>query len=282
MIFSIQSNVMHGYVGNRASLPFYHASGLETCQLDTVRLAAHPGYGTTARDVICAQSMTRLFDDYLKLSDTNTITACHTGYFGTADQVSATASFIKALQQRNPDMHVLVDPVFGDKGRSYVPEDVITAIIECLLPLADILTPNQFELSYLTNQPLDSLDQAKSALHHLISKPNQMALATGIGNKATIHDLCLHKGQIYDISAPLLDYGVSGAGDAFASLFLSQIIKGQIIKGQIIKGQAIKTALHTASNITHHIVRHSQSPLTMNIESGLHAYQAMLKRAANP
>ena len=99
-----------------------------------------------------------------------------------------------------------------------------------------------------------------------------MALATGIVNKATIHDLCLHKGQIYDISAPLLDNGVSGAGDAFASLFLSQIIKGQ----------AIKTALHTASNITHHIVRHSQSPLTMNIESGLHAYQAMLKRAANP
>ena len=86
MIFSIQSNVMHGYVGNRASLPFYHASGLETCQLDTVRLAAHPAMGQQLY-VICAQSMTHLFDDYLKLSDTNTIIACHTGYFGTADRV---------------------------------------------------------------------------------------------------------------------------------------------------------------------------------------------------
>lgn len=272
MIFSIQSNVMHGYVGNRASLPFYHASGLETCQLDTVRLAAHPGYGATARDVISAQTMTSLFDDYLQLSDTTPIIACHTGYFGTADQVAATASFIKALKQRNPDMHVLVDPVFGDKGRSYVPEDVITAIIECMLPLADILTPNQFELNFMSNQPVNTLAQAKSALHHIISKPTQIAIATGIENQQTIHDICLHNSEIYDISAPLFDNGVSGAGDAFASLFLSQMIKGQ----------TINTALHIASVTTHHIISHSQSPLTMNIESGLHAYQSLLKRAAKP
>lgn len=265
MIFSIQSNVMHGYVGNRASLPFYHASGLETCQLDTVRLAAHPGYGATARDVITAQTMTSLFDDYLSLADTKAITACHTGYFGTAEQVVATAEFINSLQSRHPDMLVLVDPVFGDKGRSYVPGDVIKAIIEQLLPLADILTPNQFELHYLTGQPLNTLADAKSALHHIILKPHQIAIATGIESETHIHDICLQDEEIYEISAPLLDSGVSGAGDAFASLFLSQIIKGQ----------TTKTALHTASVIIHHIVRHSQSPLTMNIESGLHAYQAM-------
>ena len=265
MIFSIQSNVMHGYVGNRASLPFYHLCGLETSHLDTVRLAAHPGYGTKAKDVMPAEAMRALFHDYLALSDTTPFTAFHTGYFGTAAQVSASADLISALLERNPDMIVLVDPVFGDKGREYVAPDVITTIIERLLPLADIITPNQFELSYLANQPIGNVTHAKSALPTIITKPNQIAIATGINGDANIHDICLENDQMHDISAPLLESGVSGAGDAFASLILSQIVSGK----------TTPQALKIASQITHHMVRQSKSPLTMNIASGLSAYQSI-------
>ena len=273
MIFSIQSNVMHGYVGNRASLPFYHACGLETSHLDTVRLAAHPGYGTNAKDVMPAEAMSALFHDYLALSDTTPFTAFHTGYFGTAAQVKASADFISALLVRNPDMIVLVDPVFGDKGREYVAPDVITAIIERLLPLADIITPNQFELSYLANTPIGNVTHAKSALPTIITKPNQIAIATGINGDANIHDtnihdICLENDQMHDISAPLLESGVSGAGDAFASLILSQIVSGK----------TTPQALKIASHITHHMVRQSKSPLTMNIASGLSAYQSMSRK----
>ena len=100
MILSIQSNVMHGYVGNRACLPFYQAFGIESEHLDTVRLAAHPGHGTSARDILDGAVMTALFDDYLALPDRVAPEAIHIGYFGALDQIAPTAQLVKTLKVR--------------------------------------------------------------------------------------------------------------------------------------------------------------------------------------
>lgn len=39
---------------------------------------------------------------------------------------------------------VVLDPVMGDQGRLYVADDVIP-VYKSLLPLADLIVPNQFE-----------------------------------------------------------------------------------------------------------------------------------------
>ena len=259
MILSIQSNVMHGYVGNRASLPLYQAFGIETDHLDTVRLAAHPGHGTMAKDVLDGTMMGALFDDYLGLPDTEQPSAIHIGYFGALDQVTQTARFITALKARYQGLMILLDPVFGDNGRRYIDDGIISAVITQLLPLADIMTPNQFELEVLADRPISNENDAKEALAKLGHNSERTIVATGIKAGTSICDMLYAKGQMSAHSAPLRERGVSGSGDAFAALFLSHIIQGQ----------TPQAALKAASTLTHHMIAHSKSPLTLNIASGL-------------
>ena len=259
MILSLQSNVMHGYVGNRASLPLYQAYHIDTDHLDTVRLAAHPGHGTSARDVLDGAVMGALFDDYLTLPDLDQPSAIHIGYFGAVDQVAETARFITALKARFANLIILLDPVFGDHGRPYIGADLITAIRQTLLPLADIITPNQFELSLLSGQDITDHNSAKDALMRLFNRHKQMVVATGITLTDNVTDMICHEGKISCYSAPKQPSGVSGSGDAFAALFLAHLITGH----------QPADALSQTSGITHHMINHSKSPLTLNMASGL-------------
>lgn len=259
MILSIQSNVIHGYVGNRASLPLYQAFGIETDHLDTVRLAAHPGHGTSARDILDGEMMGALFDDYLKLSDASKPAAVHIGYFGALDQVIQTSRFITALKARYPRLIILLDPVFGDHGRTYVSDEIITAIIDKLLPLADIITPNQFELGMLTGTLVTTIDEGRMAAKQIGDSRSITVVGTGIDGHDKVADILYSAGHFSHYSAPKIARGVSGSGDAFAALFLSHIITGH----------QPEAALHGASPLTHHMIQNSKSPLTLNIASGL-------------
>lgn len=270
MILSIQSHVIHGFVGNRASLPLYQALNIATNHLDTVRLAAHPGHGTTARDILDGTVMQSLFDDYLTLEHASIPQAIHVGYFGALDQIAPTASFIQRLKAKHPEMICLLDPVFGDHGKAYIRDEIITAIMTQLLPLADIITPNQFELARLSDRAITDKTDAKHALISLAKSafaPNRahsshipkLIVATGIQDGEMITDMMVDKDQICEQNAPLKASGVSGSGDAFASIFL----------GHIIKKYPPMHALAQASAITHHMIQNSTSPLTLNIASGL-------------
>ena len=259
MILSIQSNVMHGYVGNRACLPFYQAFGIESEHLDTVRLAAHPGHGTSARDILDGAVMTALFDDYLALPDRQAPEAIHIGYFGALDQIAPTAQLVKTLKARAPSTVVLLDPVFGDHGKAYVRDEIITSICEHLLPLADIITPNQFELALLSDRTITDESDAQHALEALHQKTNATIMATGLYREGMIFD-ALYDGRVHHtISHPPKDLGVSGSGDVFASLFLSSLITGA----------SDYEALQQASSLTHNMIQKSKSPLTLDIASGL-------------
>ena len=259
MILSIQSNVIYGHVGNAASLPMYHACGIAAEHLDTVRLAAHPGYGTSERDVTSADIMSALFLDYLSLPLDEPLQAVHTGYFVTKEQVTATADFIKKLKERTPDIAILVDPVFGDKGRIYVAEDVVEAITNELLPQASIITPNQFELSYLAGNEVRHAKDAEEALDKMAQKYDAMIIATGVLDADRVQDIAICGDVFYHHQAPALVSGVSGTGDAFSALFLASYLTGK----------SPKEALDTASSLTHHMVKNSKSPLTLNMASGL-------------
>ena len=259
MILSIQSNVMHGYVGNRACLPLYQAFGIESEHLDTVRLAAHPGHGTTARDILDGAIMAELFKDYLALSDRTQPTAVHIGYFGALDQIAPTAALIKALKKRAPETLILLDPVFGDHGKAYVGADIIAAITSDLIPLADIITPNQFELEYLSGTRITDRDSAALALEHLNQKTGAIIIGTGLSCDEMVLDPLFDGAVHHTLSHPSKEAGVSGSGDAFAALFLSAIIKGE----------SHDNALQKASSLTHYMIQKSKSPLTLAIASGL-------------
>lgn len=47
---------------------------------------------------------------------------------------------------------LVCDPVMGDNGEMYVPKELKEIYKKEIVPLADILTPNQFELEYVYMQ----------------------------------------------------------------------------------------------------------------------------------
>ncbi len=86
------------------------------------------------------------------------IGAVLTGYFASPEAVTATARLVKAVKAQNPNALYLCDPVLGDvradgSGGLYIAEATAIAIREHLLPQADIITPNRFELGWLSGEP---------------------------------------------------------------------------------------------------------------------------------
>lgn len=72
-----------------------------------------------------------------------------TGYIGTASFLKRVALLVKTLKSKNPNLIYVCDPVMGDNGKMYVPEALTEIYKNEIIPLADVVTPNQFELEYI-------------------------------------------------------------------------------------------------------------------------------------
>jgi pyridoxal/pyridoxine/pyridoxamine kinase len=59
------------------------------------------------------------------------------------------------------------DPVLGDNGRLYVPQELVQIYKEQVIPHATLLTPNQFELELLTDCKVSSQADALRACARL-------------------------------------------------------------------------------------------------------------------
>ena len=53
------------------------------------------------------------------------------------------------VKAKNPNALYICDPVMGDAGGLYVPEPTAEAMRDLLMPLADIATPNRYELEWI-------------------------------------------------------------------------------------------------------------------------------------
>ena len=114
----------------------------------------------------------------------------------------------------------------GDAGGLYVPEATAEAMRDLLLPLADIATPNRFELEWIVGAKLEDLRSTIAAALDLgpprmlvTSAPAMMA--GGIGNllvTSTEALLAEHR----QIPRP-----PNGLGDLTAAVFLARLMAGQ-------------------------------------------------------
>lgn len=149
-VVSISSHVARGTVGNRAVVFALESLGFPVWSVPTVTLPWHPGHGPATRIVPPAEAFAALVADLAGASWLGEVGAITTGYFGSPDQVEPAARLVEAVKKANPDALYLCDPVTGDGGRLYLPEATLAGIRDRLMPLADIATPNRFELEFLT------------------------------------------------------------------------------------------------------------------------------------
>lgn len=223
-LVTIQSAVMIGAVGNDAAMPVYTHFRQKAARLDTVRLAAHPGFQTGFTDITPAPTLAALLRDFTNLQQTAQPEAIQTGYFGAADQIAPVAEFI-AGSQNKANIFYLLDPVLGDAGKLYVAQSIADAIQEKLLPLADIITPNAFELGLLAGKDVTSLAEAEIAAQHMLAKNSgrlQAVFATGIhAETGKIADMLITGKKTTTFVHNRKIHGVSGSGDVLSALVLS-------------------------------------------------------------
>jgi hydroxymethylpyrimidine/phosphomethylpyrimidine kinase len=184
-IVSIQSQVVHGHVGNSAALFALQLLGIETAAVPTALFSNHPRYSScygTALDAALVRDLLR------GIEDRGLIERCKilmSGYLGSPGNAAAVSEFVARAKARNPRLVYLCDPVMGDTGVGfYVQEELRAAIAEALVPLADILTPSQFELEGLTGRKLTTLEGITAAARGLGPETVAVTGRTGQRNSA--------------------------------------------------------------------------------------------------
>ena len=223
-VLSISSQVAYGPVGNSASVPALQAAGFTVSQVPTIVLSNHPGLGKPSGVKLPATELEAIMKSLDGLGVLDSCVGVMTGYFASADQILITAYFIHRMKQKNNSLYVLVDPVLGDSDRLYVSNEVANAIRDELLPLATCITPNRFELAWLTSKPVTNNAEALSAAAGL---PGIEVLATSIPiDHQTLATLAINNGDYAETSSPVKSSVPYGTGDFLAGLYLSARLNG--------------------------------------------------------
>jgi len=231
-ILSIQSSVAFGHVGNSAAVFPLQRLGHEVWPINTVQFSNHTGYGAWKGQVFAASHLAELLDG---IEARGALPACDgllTGYMGDASIGEVVIEAHRRIRAANPKALYCCDPVMGDEGRGiFVRPDIPAFFAERLLPLADILTPNQFELELLTGSKVTSLEDAVAAARSLVARGPRFVAVTSLRPPAeaegSIGTLLVSKDQAFLASTPLLEFPIApnGCGDVFAALFLGHLLK---------------------------------------------------------
>ncbi len=224
-ILSIQSRVAYGHVGNASAVFPLQRLGAEVWAIDTVQFSNHPGYGAWRGQVFPAALVRELVAGIAERGVLPGCDAVLSGYLGDAETGEAILDAVAQVKAANPGALWCCDPVFGDTGRGvYVRAGVPEFFRDRALPAADIATPNQFELEWLTGAPIGTLAAAKAAVAALQARGPRCVLLTSLRVADTpdgaIEMLAAEGGRFWRLRTPLLPIAVNGAGDAIAALFL--------------------------------------------------------------
>jgi pyridoxine kinase len=163
-ILAISSHVAFGSVGLAAMVPALQWLGHEVLSVPSVILSSHPGYPRFAGGAVPVEQITAMVDAMEANGWFAETAGIITGYLPTPEHVRAARAAVERVRAANPQATYLCDPVFGDEPDGlYLPTEVANAIRDDLLPLADIASPNRFELGWLGGQDVTGPDEARRA-----------------------------------------------------------------------------------------------------------------------
>lgn len=248
----ISSFVAHGSVGLQATLPAFPPEDFEVSAIPTVVLSNRPGFKACAGSHLPAETV----DAIISALDTNGwlahVDAVFTGYMPTPDHVAAAERLVQIARTSNPNTTIVIDPIMGDEPEGlYIPPAAAEAIRDRLLPLADLMTPNSFELAWLTGDKITDAASAADAARSLCRNPSsgrdRIVIATSV--PAADHRLCnvmIANGRATVETVRRIDDAPHGTGDFFAGTFTARLLHGDTPE------HALKHAVAATARIIEH------------------------------
>jgi len=228
-VLSIQSRVAYGYVGNSVAVPVLQRLGHQAWPVDTTLLSNHLGYPTYSGRVLPAGEVAAVLEGLARLGLFQRLDALLSGFLGESAAIVAEAA--ARLRGARADAIYCLDPVMGERqGGLYVPAATVEAISALLLPLADFILPNAFELDQLAGGRSRTLADVVAAADKVRrrARPGAVVVATGLdredGPDDYIEVMAASEGGAWLARVPRLELPLHGAGDLFAAAFLSHYL----------------------------------------------------------
>lgn len=228
-VLSIQSWVAAGVVGNCAALFPLQRLGIETWSLNTVAFSNHTGYGKWRGAAVPSRIIASLFEGIAELGVLPRCDAVLSGYLGEREVGPILLDIVARTKQANPNALYCCDPVMGDVGPGwYVRGGIPEWYRDQALAVADIATPNRFELEWLTGSRIGTLGEAAAAASALHRRGPATVLVTSLEPAPDrIAVLAATPEGAWAVETPRLAIEATGCGDALAALFLGWTLKGK-------------------------------------------------------
>ena len=227
-VLALNSQVVFGHVGNSAAQFALQRLGFEVWAVPTVVLSNHPAHGSHRGRATEPADFAALIEGLADLGALGRCDGVCSGYLGEASLADVVAGAARRVRAANPSATYLCDPVLGDAARgAYVPDSVREAVVGRLVPSADILTPNAFELGAIAGAPVHSLADALGAARMVIDRGPRIVVGTSLEVSGdTVATLAVSAGEAFAVRTPRLDGQFYGAGDLLAALFLGHTLAG--------------------------------------------------------
>ncbi|WP_027526792.1 pyridoxal kinase [Bradyrhizobium sp. Ec3.3] len=235
LVISIQSQVVHGHVGNSAAVYPMQAEGVDVAAVPTTLLSNHPRYPTLRGRVLDAELVADLLLGVEERGLIERASVLVTGYLGSTANAKAIADFVERALRRNPNLIYLCDPVIGDDGNVYVADGILDVIRKRLVPAATFITPNQFELEQLSGIAVKDASSLLAAASAAIAAHGPKGvIATGctlVDTQAGQVETILCQGEkLSRFATARLPIRPCGTGDLLSGLVAAGLAKGATVE----------------------------------------------------
>lgn len=239
-ILSIQSAVAYGHVGNSASVFPLQRIGHEVWPVHTVNFSNHTGYGAWKGPVLPASDVADVIAGVKERGAFARIDACLTGYQGSPDIAGVIVDTVAQIKEANPDAIYACDPVMGNaKSGCHVADEIPPLLRSQVVPVADVITPNQFELGYLVEQDVTDIDSTLAAVTAARQMGPNVVLVTSVERpdapENVIEMIAVDDAGAWIVQTPRLPFKRNGSGDVTAALFTGHFLETRDIADALAK-----------------------------------------------
>lgn len=231
-VLSIQSTVAYGYAGNSAAVFPMQRLGIEVWPVITVHFSNNTSYDTWRGPQLTPHDLREVITGIAERGVLERVDAVLTGYQG-AEEVGAEILYaVDLVAASNPRALYCCDPVMGDVDLGFfVAPGVPEYLRDEVVPRAHVVTPNHFELDFLTGRRTTTIPEVLTAAEALRERGPHTVLITSVVHDrqapGTLDMIAVAPDGAWLVTTPLLERRFTGSGDLTSAIFLTALLAGR-------------------------------------------------------
>jgi len=228
-VLSIQSAVAYGHVGNSAAVFPLQRLGIDVVPVPTVNFSNHTGYGAWRGPQLRPSEVAEILLGVQERGVFPQLDAVLSGYQGGVGIGDVIVDAVRRVKDANPSALYACDPVMGNaKSGCFVAPEIPDLLRDRVVPVADIITPNQFELGFLTGTEPATIESTLASADLARAMGPSTVLVTSVERpdreEGTIEMLVVDGAGAWLVSTPHLPFKANGSGDVTAALFTAHYV----------------------------------------------------------